>query len=169
MRTVVSSFLCAWVLAGCAFPGKMINPVEGAGRDSWNPETFWYYPWGTSGVHKGIDIFAARGTPILAPQSGIIVTRGTHTKGGNRIYLLGPLFRIHYFAHMDRFEPKAGRYVSRGDTLGYLGTTGNAAGRPPHLHYHIITSIPYPWRWTSDRQGWKKIFYLDPGMAIRNE
>lgn len=144
----------------------MINPVTGATENSWNHETFWYYPWGTSGVHKGIDIFMPEGTPVVAPQSGFIVWRGVHKKGGNMIYMLGPLMRLHYFAHMKKFELAAGRYVSKGDTIGYVGTTGNAAGKPPHLHYHIITIIPYPWRITREHEGWKKMFYLDPGKAI---
>jgi hypothetical protein len=42
-------------------------------------------------------------------------------------------------------------------------------GKEPHLHYHIITLIPYPWRITREMQGWKKMFYMDPGKAIADD
>lgn len=158
--------LLAVGLCSCAFPTKMVNPVAGANTRSWNHKTFWYAPWGTSITHKGIDIFAPTGTPIIAPQSGFIYFRGEGTKGGNRIYMMGPLLRVHYFAHLSSFELESGRYVGKGDTIGYVGTTGNAIGKVPHLHYHIITLIPYPWKATSELQGWKKMFYLDPGQQL---
>lgn len=156
------------ILTGCAIPTRMINPVLGADTASWNPITFWYHPWGSSVVHKGIDIFKPVGTPILAPQSGFIYWRSHNGKGGNHIYMLGPLLRLHYFAHLESFDKRDGRWVSKGDTIGYLGTTGNAAGKTPHLHYHIITLVPYPWRITRERHGLRKMFYLDPGEKIKS-
>ncbi len=161
------AFAIMTMAIGCALPTRMLNPVAGADTRSWNPQTFWHYPWGTSGVHKGIDIFKPAGTPVVASQSGIVVWRGQHPKGGNMIYMLGPLLRLHYYAHLLRFELGSGRYVSKGDTLGYVGNTGNAMGKASHLHYHIITLLPYPWRITRERQGWKKMFYLDPGKLIK--
>jgi murein DD-endopeptidase MepM/ murein hydrolase activator NlpD len=50
--------------------------------------------------------------------------------------------------------------------LGAVGSTGNAAGKPPHLHYAIVTPVPYPWRITGEPQGWQKMFFLDPGAEI---
>jgi murein DD-endopeptidase MepM/ murein hydrolase activator NlpD len=52
--------------------------------------------------------------------------------------------------------------MNRSEALGIVGTTGNAKGKPPHLHYAIVTLIPYPWRIDSKPQGWKKMFYLNP-------
>jgi len=53
-------------------------------------------------------------------------------------------------------------FVNTNSTIGTVGTSGNAVGKPPHLHYSILTIIPYVWRIDSDRQGWKKMFYLNP-------
>jgi hypothetical protein len=46
--------------------------------------------------------------------------------------------------------------------LGAVGDTGNARGKPPHLHYAVVTMIPYPWRADDSTQGYRKAFYLDP-------
>ena len=76
--------------------------------------------------------------------------------------MLGPKWRLHYYAHLHAIQVKSFSWVSRGEGLGSVGTSGNAAGKPPHLHYAIQTAIPYPWRIDNDRQGWKKIYYLNP-------
>jgi murein DD-endopeptidase MepM/ murein hydrolase activator NlpD len=50
--------------------------------------------------------------------------------------------------------------------VGTVGDSGNARGKPPHLHYAIVTLLPYPWRITGQTQGWKKAFFLDPGAWL---
>ena len=65
-----------------------------------------------------------------------------------------------------QLDVAAGDWVRGGETLGAVGSTGNAAGKPPHLHYTIITLVPYPWRVTAQPQGWQKMFFLDPGAEI---
>ena len=50
------------------------------------------------------------------------------------------------------------RLLAKVEVVGAVGNTGNA----PYLHYSIVTLIPYPWRWDSLMQGWKKIFFLNP-------
>jgi hypothetical protein len=47
-----------------------------------------------------------------------------------------------------------------------VGDTGNARGKPPHQHYAVLSVIPYPWRIDGATQGWKKMFYLDPGEIL---
>ena len=49
-----------------------------------------------------------------------------------------------------------------GKKIGTVGTTGNAVGKPPHLHYAVVTPVPYVWRMGAGQQGWKKMFYLNP-------
>lgn len=149
-----------------AWPDHPAIPVQGATRADWNPRSFWHYPWGASGVHKGIDIFSPEGRPVLAATSGLVIRSGFHGAGGNMIAVLGPRWRIHYYAHLSRFDVAAGDWVRGGQPLGAVGSTGNAAGKPPHLHYAIITLAPYPWRVTTEPQGWQKMFFLDPGAEL---
>ena len=52
--------------------------------------------------------------------------------------------------------------MTKGEIIGKVGCTGNAVGKPAHLHYTIETYIPYFWRWDSDFLGWQKMFYLNP-------
>ncbi len=73
--------------------------------------------------------------------------------------------RVHYYAHMDQLFVSGG-LVSRATPIGSVGASGNAAGKPPHLHYTILTLVPYPWRFSRGPQGWKKMFYLDPGEEL---
>ena len=59
------------------------------------------------------------------------------------------------------------RFVNRTDIIGKVGSTGNAAGKPTHLHYAIETLFPYFWLYnTKAIDGWKKMFCLDPGKQL---
>ena len=78
------------------------------------------------------------------------------------MYVLGPKWRLHYYAHLDSIKTSMFAPVSRNSVIGTVGTSGNAVGKPPHLHYTLVTLVPYPWRMDQSRQGWKKMFYLDP-------
>ena len=155
------------ILVGFLIPERLIVPVDGASVSDWNKDTFWFEPWGASGVHKGIDIFAAQGKDVLAATGGIVVYSGSNDLGGNIVLTLGPKWRFHYYAHMESSTKSFGNFVSRGEPIGSVGSTGNAAGKQPHLHYVILTAIPYPWRADTKSQGWKKMFYLDPNAKLR--
>jgi murein DD-endopeptidase MepM/ murein hydrolase activator NlpD len=88
--------------------------------------------------HRGVDIFAKRGTPVLSATQGILLRTGTNRLGGQVITVLGPGRQVHYYAHLDSYGLfKPGDIVLAGDTIGYVGNTGNARGTPPHLHYGI--------------------------------
>ncbi|MCF8324014.1 MAG: M23 family metallopeptidase [Leadbetterella sp.] len=137
-------------------------PVMGADDGSYNAQSFCAYPWGKSVTHKGVDIFAPKGTQVQAATSGIVLYASSIKLGGNVVFVLGPKWRLHYYAHLHAIQAKSLSWVSRGEGLGTVGDSGNAAGKPPHLHYAIQTAIPYPWRIDFDRQGWKKMFYLNP-------
>jgi peptidoglycan LD-endopeptidase LytH len=153
--------------AGFAIPEAPQIPVSGATAKDWNPKSFWYEPWGASGVHKGIDVFAPEGRAVVSAVPGVVLYQGQLGIGGNVVAVLGPKWRIHYYAHLAKADP-APRFLARGETLGLVGTSGNAAGKPPHLHYAVVSIIPLPWRFSSDTQGWKKMFYVDPGALLRN-
>ncbi len=159
---IAAAALAAAILAGgFLLPEEPAIPVLGATRADWNRDSFWH-PWGASGVHKGIDIFAKEGTAVVAATPGIVLYAGTLSQGGNVVSVFGPKWRIHYYAHLQEVRAASGQYVSRGDVVGTVGTTGNAAGKPPHLHYAIITQIPYVWLYKPERYGWERMFYINP-------
>jgi len=148
--------------AGYLLPQHFRMPVEGASRNDFNPNTFWYYPWGRSVTHKGVDIFAAEGTNIRPSVSGLVIYSGNIDVGGNIVVILGPRWRFHYYAHLQTTEVNAFSFAGKNRIIGTVGSSGNAAGKPAHLHYSIVTPLPYFWRVDKSRQGWKKMFYLNP-------
>jgi murein DD-endopeptidase MepM/ murein hydrolase activator NlpD len=161
LRIAAAILVAAFVIV-LLLPSTQTIPVQGATSSDWNHATFWHHPWGRSGVHKGIDIFASEETPVVASTGGVVVYSGSMTLGGNVVAVLGPKWRVHYYAHLATRSARVGQLLRRGDPLGTVGTTGNAAGKPPHLHYAVVTLVPYPWRISSAPQGWKKMIYLSP-------
>lgn len=102
--------------------------------------------------HQGTDIFAVYGTPVLAVVDGIIEDKAVTAIGGNKLWVRSPGdgWR-YYYAHMAGYAPGItnGTRVKRGQTIGYIGTSGNAAGTPPHVHFetHVgggAATNPYP-------------------------
>ena len=85
-----------------------------------------------------MDIFAPKGTPALAAVDGIITGVGTSNLGGNVAFLSDNDRNIRlYYAHLDRWNVQNGQRVSVGDTIGFVGNTGNARTTGPHLHFGI--------------------------------
>ena len=154
--------LLATAAAGFLAPERLEIPVQGATPADWNHDTFWHHPWGVSGTHKGIDIFAAEGRAVISAGPGMVVFRGHLGYGGQVVIALGPKWRFHYYAHLSRIDAGLGDWLSRGEAVGAVGTTGNAAGKPAHLHYSIFTPIPYPWRTRSGPLGFLRPFFLNP-------
>jgi peptidoglycan LD-endopeptidase LytH len=159
--------IAKWVLALLAIPFLLPEeikfPIRSATGHDWDPRSYWYYPWGESVTHKGVDIFAGTGTKLISPTYGLILQVGQNETAGNYIYLLGPKWRVHYFAHLDAILVSKNSLVQTDDILGIIGNTGNAKWKEPHLHYSLMTLIPYPWLYDETAvQGWKKIFYLNP-------
>ena len=161
-RFKITATLILIFLLGLFLPQKMILPVEKATKADYHPNSFWYYPWGTSGTHKGVDIFAKSGTPVLAATSGFVINCGNIKKGGNYVLILGPKWRFTYYAHLKEITTRRWQFVKKSSVIGSVGTTGNAAGKPPHLHFTLFTALPYPWRIDHSPQGWKKMFFLNP-------
>ena len=100
--------------------------------------------------HHGIDIFAARGTPVLAAADGFVRSTSPNELGGNVVWLRDDMRgQTLYYAHLDRHAVSAGQRVRIGDTLGFVGNTGNARTTRPHLHFAIYRRgegpiDPYP-------------------------
>jgi murein DD-endopeptidase MepM/ murein hydrolase activator NlpD len=101
----------------------------------------WGAPRGTGRRHEGQDIFAPRGTPILSATNGYIYKIGENNLGGQTVSVISSGGRVYYYAHLDRYAKgiEVGDRVSTRSVLGYVGTTGNAQGTPPHLHFGIYT------------------------------
>ncbi|NRA62647.1 MAG: M23 family metallopeptidase [Psychrobium sp.] len=150
------------LIVGLFLPEKIVIPVLGATSSDWNQHTFWYEPWGSSGVHKGVDIFAKNNTPVLSASNGLVVFVGHLSKGGKVVAILSAKLRIHYYAHLNQATVEVGDMLSIASVIGHVGTSGNAAGKSPHLHYSILSLVPLPWLMTTQNQGWKRMFYLDP-------
>ena len=149
-------------LIGLLIPQNLQMPVDGAGSGDYNHQTFWY-PWGgRARVHKGVDIFAKRGTNIHSATIGVVVSTGYLSSGGNYVTVLGPKWRVYYYAHLNEILVKGGDFVSHDTLIGTVGNTGSAAKTPSHLHFTIATPIPYLWRIDTSTDGWKKMFYLNP-------
>ncbi len=158
------------LIIGFVIPQQMIIPVSGATTKSWAEDSFWAYPWGTSITHKGIDIFADRGTDVISSTYGLVVYTHEGGKGGKSVMILGPKWRFHYYAHLDSYDAFAFKPVKPGTVLGTVGDTGNAKGKPPHLHYAITSPFPYPQFYDSEAvQGWKKMFHLSPDVWLRKD
>ena len=102
----------------------------------------WHAPRGTDRLHEGQDIFAPKGTPIYSATSGYVYKVGENNLGGQTVSVIGDGGRVYYYAHLDSYAPgiEVGDPVTRQSLLGYVGTTGNAQGTPPHLHFGVYTS-----------------------------
>jgi len=101
----------------------------------------WQAARGTSRRHEGQDIFAPRGTPILSATRGFIYNIGENALGGQTVSVVGAGGRVYYYAHLDSYARgiAVGDFVTTRTVLGYVGTTGNAQGTPPHLHFGVYT------------------------------
>ena len=101
----------------------------------------WGAARGDGRSHEGQDIFASRGTPILSATSGYVVKIGDDNLGGHTVSVIGDGGRKYYYAHLDSYARKleVGDFVTRQSVLGYVGSTGNADGTPPHLHFGVYT------------------------------
>jgi murein DD-endopeptidase MepM/ murein hydrolase activator NlpD len=101
-------------------------------------------------THKGTDILAPMGTPLLACERGVVSQIGSDTLGGNKLWLKGESGTYYYYGHLSGYADglQNGQIVEAGSVVGYVGDTGNAKGTP-HLHFEIhpdggAAVNPYP-------------------------
>ena len=102
-------------------------------------EDTWHAPRGADRLHQGQDIFAPLRTPIYSATPGYVYNIGENNLGGNTVSVVGAGGRVYYYAHLDSYAPELaeGDRVDTRTVLGYVGSTGNAAGTPPHLHFGV--------------------------------
>lgn len=101
-------------------------------------------------LHEAIDILAARGTPVRAVASGRVAKLFTSDAGGLTVYQFDHAEQFaYYYAHLDRYAPTLteGVTLQAGDVLGYVGSTGNASGDTPHLHFAVFALGPEKHWW----------------------
>ena len=110
-------------------------PVEGHGTDAIR-SGFGVDRDGGRRSHHGVDIFAPRGTAVLAAAEGR-AEAGTNRLGGNVVWQRVPGLGALYYAHLDSQAFTGERVVRPGDTVGFVGNTGNVVTTPPHLHFGI--------------------------------
>jgi murein DD-endopeptidase MepM/ murein hydrolase activator NlpD len=123
-------------------------PVQGVKRDqlvrSFHEER------GSNREHEAIDILAPRNTPVVAVEDGRIAKLFLSKAGGNTIYQFDPAGEYcYYYAHLERYADglREGDHVSRGDVIGYVGTSGNAPKDTPHLHFAVFRLTPEKHWW----------------------
>jgi peptidoglycan LD-endopeptidase LytH len=133
-------------------------PVEGTG-----PEDIWSFFGdnrdGGARIHHGVDIFAPRGTPVLAGGDARVLRVGQRDLGGNIVVLQDELRDILlYYAHLDEQIAVQGRRVVAGEVIGTVGNTGNAITTPPHLHIGI-----YQGSWRNPVDPWP--YFVQPPVV----
>jgi murein DD-endopeptidase MepM/ murein hydrolase activator NlpD len=128
------------IAAPATQPGTLLIPVAGivAGQltDTFSDAR------GNGRVHDAMDIMAAKGTPVYAAADGRLVKLFNSKQGGLTLYQFDAgETTAYYYAHLDRYADgmAEGRALRRGETIGYVGSTGNASPDGPHLHFAVFT------------------------------
>ena len=137
-------------------------PVIGSSKTSYDQKAFGAPRAGHK--HKGVDIFAKAGTPVISASNGIVIYTGVFSLGGNVVVVLGPAFKTHYYAHLKEIQTHVGSILNNGTHIGTVGNTGNAKNTPAHLHYSIGTIIP---RWMNQKMD-ALSFYTNPIPLLNN-
>jgi murein DD-endopeptidase MepM/ murein hydrolase activator NlpD len=120
-------------------PAQISMPLTGVKKSQ--IANTWQAPRGSSRRHQGQDIFAKRGTSIYSATQGYVYRIGENELGGQTVTVIGAGGRVYYYAHLDSYAEglAEGDYVTPKTKLGSVGTTGNAQGTPPHLHFGVYT------------------------------
>lgn len=137
-RTAATSALGGGISSRSIVMGPALMPVAGVRSsqlvDSWGAPRD-----GGKRRHRGIDIFAPKGTEIYSVADGVITFIGEQPLGGRCLWVSTEDGLAFYYAHLDRWAPGIyeGMEVKAGTVLGYVGNTGNARTTPAHLHLSI--------------------------------
>jgi len=120
---------------------------------------------GTGRLHEALDIMAPEGTSVVAAGPGVIEKLFTSEAAGNTIYVRSQDRRtIHFYSHLSEYAEglREGQRVRRGQRLGTVGSTGNAAPDAPHLHFAIL-------RTTADAKWWEPANAVNPYPILAGE
>lgn len=143
---------------------REVGPFPVAGRAWWSDDWHVYRPCPWPHLHQGLDIFAARGTPLLAVGTGRVYRAGWNPVSGLAVQIEVDGTR-YFYAHLDGLAKGVGPgdTVHIGQVLGYVGTTGDAVGTHPHVHFEVrpggvaVPPKPYVDRWLlqADTRAWR--------------
>jgi murein DD-endopeptidase MepM/ murein hydrolase activator NlpD len=123
----------------------LVVPVSGVARSGLRDSYTEARGGGGERAHEAIDIMAARGTPVLAATGGRLLKLFNSRPGGLMIYTTDASERfILFYGHLDGYAAGLtdGMRLTRGQVIGYVGTTGNAQADAPHLHFGILRGNP---------------------------
>ena len=130
---------------------RLIIPVAGVQPEALHND---YYAARSGGRrHNAIDILAPYGTPVIAADDGYVVRLSRNRAGGTVIYATDPEERVvYYYAHLAGYHDGVtdGKRIAKGDTIGYVGTSGNAPEDTPHLHFQITRMRPGGRYWAGE-------------------
>lgn len=105
-------------------------------------------------VHDAIDIMAPRNAPVVAAADGRVVKLFRSVKGGITLYQLAAADEhiVLYYAHLERYADglSEGHFARRGETLAYVGDTGNASPGNTHLHFQLYRVTDPKHFWSGD-------------------
>ncbi len=105
---------------------------------------------GGARTHEGEDIMAPKDDYIVSPTDAVVTSMGTGSSAGNYVYTANPGNETFVYMHLDKFAEglAVGTVLKKGDLIGYVGNTGDAAGGPTHLHFEIrhgkTATDPFP-------------------------
>ena len=106
---------------------------------------------------------------MLASTGGFVLFSGEIAMGGNVVFMLGPKWRFHYFAHLKDSNNRRVGFVDAGQQIGSVGSSGNAAGKPPHLHYSIKSLYPQFWKYKAkSKAAWDRLFFVNPEKFLES-
>jgi hypothetical protein len=133
-------------------------PVAGLAwwQDDWHAYRCCPYPH----LHQGLDLFAPRGTPVVASADGVVTLKAYGAVSGMAVEIRDLAGTEYFYAHLSGFASgiQAGTRVREGQVLGYVGDTGNARGTSPHLHFEVqpggvpVPPMPYVNRWVASAE-----------------
>ena len=118
---------------------EVAGPFPVAGPSSWSNDWHAYRPCPYPHLHRGLDIFAAPGTPTVATEDGRVTQIVSNAISGLAVEIQDRSGIQYFYAHLSAFARglHTGQLVRQGQVLGFVGNTGNAAGGAYHLHFEI--------------------------------